>query len=299
MESTTNTENITKNIQHNDVSDKKYGNNVTNLFNQVGGIINEYVPERGYVLDLFKDKHVTHLVRTIRENQPTSIFYNPEVGYIICPFLSKFTSLKKYSLVYETKVTMDDLFADKNFKDYSFIDATFKCNLKPLEVCTGLEVLELKKFKGDLNPLRSLRELHTLDLERFQGDLSPLSVLTNLHTLYLNRFKGDINPLSSLKNLRVLNLGNYNGVYSDSLDRIAGDLSALASCTELRELHIEEFLGDNINHLANLKNLYELELYFFEGDLSPLLECKNLHIFNGIERLDCSLEELKWIRDFK
>jgi len=172
-------------------------------------------------------------------------------------------------------------------------DTHYELDLRFLEYCPQLEILDIREFEGtrmDLSPVgHFLRGAKWIDIDYCRNvekiDLSPLGSTPHLESLCitLTSLKGiDLTPLSRLSGLTELVLG------TDGLPSI--DLSPLAA-TALTTLELggNNLTGVDLSPLRGLRKLSELGLggnHLKSIDLSPLAK-------SGLVILDLGGNELE------
>lgn len=157
------------------------------VFNCVGYIINEYVPNM-YKCDLFKDTHILSIV----DEQVESI-----VGF------EKYTNLKKIKI---SKFN-SDLTPLQNCPIHEIWMDNFTGDLTPLAKAP-IQVISMNKFNQDLSSLAKC-PLQKVRMNNFNGNLAPL-LFSPIEEIHIWDFKGDLSPLafSPLKKVYTTKFNN-------------------------------------------------------------------------------------------
>jgi Leucine-rich repeat (LRR) protein len=158
-------------------------------------------------------------------------------------------------------------------------------SLAPLAGLPKLETLGISHARvNDLTPLAQVTSLRWLSLYAEVTDLTPLAGHPNLEKLELyDTPVSDVSPLSGMPRLKLLKLDQTNVFSLDIaeaplLEELSiaytgiADLSPVAAFTALRQLRAEGSFIDDISALADLSELWSVNLAGTRvHDLSPLL----------------------------
>ena len=157
-------------------------------------------------------------------------------------------------------------------------ELTEMTDLRPLQVCTGLKVLDLSLYfnLGNVFMFEKLPGLQSLTLKNCANlvDLSPIALCTALHTLDLRHCQQliDLLPLRECQALEMLVLDNANNLV---------DLSPLEACHALRILDLRS--SRRLKDLSPLEACRALRILNLVGcdeltDLQPLQHCNSLEV---------------------
>lgn len=158
-----------------------------------------------------------------------------------------------------------------------YLDSNQISDISPLSSLTNLEILSLQRnhteaqIEQQVMQKRQIQQNNTPAFSYSQLDINPISGLYNLKELYLD--ENQLNSTEGLKyltNLEVLSLNTASLGY---------DYSGLGELTKLRYLYLSNTNQSDISFLANLKNLYELDLTRNQiKDISPLQNATSLRL---------------------
>jgi len=142
------------------------------LFNQVGYIINEFVPEY-YRSELF---HFSHIL-SIETNDISNLhIYHNLRSLTITGTIMNINALIGLSL-------------------QTINTRSFKGDLSPLNGMS-IQTIYMYSFNGDLIPLKGM-PIQTISMNSFNGDLSPLKGMS-IRSIIMNSFNGDLSPLKGM-----------------------------------------------------------------------------------------------------
>ena len=163
---------LTINFNPRDYSQTNCMKKIRDVFDQVGYIINQYVPEL-YKFYLFKG---THIISIIDEDSKHAQGFE------------KYTNLKY--LVMDSFEGNLSPFAHCPLLEIRML--SFNGDLSPLGDCP-LQKINIYYFKGNLSPLKKC-PLVEIFLASFDGDLTPLRKCP-IQTAILYSFRGDLTPI--------------------------------------------------------------------------------------------------------
>ena len=159
-------------------------------------------------------------------------------------------------------------------------------DFSPLSGMTGLQSLSINGdyYINSLDFLKGMTQLQSLNIytsgEIRVTDLTALSGLTNLTSLHVDTT--GLTSLHGLENLTKLQELNLSGTYASY-----PDLDPLANLTQLQTLRLpsydadyDDFKSFNIDALANLKNLQDLQISGTPDSLEGLRGLTNLQTLN-------------------
>lgn len=217
-----------------------YGKIITDMFNQVGMIINEYVPEH-YNSGIFRKDHVISVYNKtrIRAYHKCSSFFS-EIA-------TKHVNVK---VIVAPKISKGDI--------------------SPLTLCKNIHTLCLGSFRDDIGPLLEMKNLHTLGLGLYGGDCQMsnyITQLTNLKVLKLPCLISRATFLNALVNLEELYMPKYVCT------------NEIINLPKLRVLDLSRFINgrDKLpDFVVKLRNLEYLNIKRFKGRITCLRDCAKL-----------------------
>ena len=285
------------------------------VFEQVGSIINEYVPEF-YRSDLFPPDSIVAIhnspmvdfdkwkniqsVKLYDSNGRFESYTRPVSCEWIEIFLSKLIkNNKQHALKSLFARKIDNLIALKKFthltkisivkrtSSLSFLENMYnleylhvKCDdLEKIKHLTSLKHLNTSSYSGDISALEELINLRELAIKNTHS-LEPLKNHTNLIVFVAREYKGSIDDLKHNKNLYTLYVDEIyvSETTFEKLKKLRMPTltkGCLKMFPNLSNLKIMKFNG-NLNDITCLRDLQTLILPKFTGDLSPLCNHSNL-----------------------
>ena len=155
---------------------------MNDLFNTLGCIIYEYLPEHAqdlYELKLLKPLHIVDIENCLYSKK----YWNKE-------FYGQLKWLKR--IYFRYRIFIDDLGPLQNSPIEDICMQGFVGSLEPLRNCRLIK-LWMDLFDGDLEPLQG-HPLQDICMWDFTGNLEPLRGAP-IHTICMYSFEGDLEPL--------------------------------------------------------------------------------------------------------